>query len=1651
MQKKLLKEAEQYTKQNQRRRIWRKIVRVMACVVVFCTTYALILPAITMEKNPCDLEEHTHSESCYEKVVSDSVTTLACTYESLGVHVHTSDCYGSENQLICGQADYLIHKHNDDCVDEKGAIVCQIPEVSAHEHTEACYRVAETETERELICTEPVAQVHIHGDSCYVSTEEDPLTCTLPEDENHTHSAICYGTWELICGKEEHTHDLVCQNDPEADVETEADWMATIAEVTLTGEWDEDLLAIARTQLGYTESTRNYEVMEDGETIKGYTRYGDWYGMPYDDWCAMFVSFCLNYAEIPQDAIPYESNCPAWIEVLQDEEYELYRLAGEYTPVPGDLIFFDWEEDGTADRVGIVTEIIPATEEEPAKIKTIEGNVGDRVAEQEYDMDDVVILGYAKLPEKPPAYYCGLQEHIHGESCTDVNGELVCGLEEHTHSIACTLPRELNGEDEIPLTQPLICTMEEHSHDSLCYGETVDGELICDRIAHTHTSECYGPAVAVFSYEDDQISMTVTVTSDAGLPEGLSMEVLLLNAEDQNYSAYEGYAVENANGELLGLTGYQVRFFYEGQEIRLEDAEITAELTVKPVEYQNFVESEDTESIETVAEGLFAEDSISEAPALMSMRTEEPAAVFLSNEESENGTEDGEAPEPVIITVLQQSEDEIISHGSTTFSETENQSTQITLSLTGNTTFALAREGVANPNFTVQYYANFPKMQRYTAAERADTSIVAADQLPYLLEVIDTSLDGDGDGGSLPKNGDADDPGTEKGVTYLHLRQIPNSQDTQMHNSLGRTIALKYVYEVYTKLVQTQVYKDYSLTYVADLGIEHMDRLQQNTHYDLVDLWISSDNGATWTVYTTVPIGEVDGYSPYDDTTVTITADVNPYTSQNQGVIGQWYHGLSTDNGHLWFRKYRQNAEDVYTIAIPHEGNVTHIVRVNDISELTFTNNQANVDSDTILISENQVIRLVYDLSLNDQSLAANFFDYDISDTNVYVSATEDVEDSDGNVTYPQPELQTDSTYIYPNANEAIYNLNHDWAPYNTFNDRLYMKTSDTVDGVNVAYGINRADAYRIENGDTAYFAFGNQNTGVCRRNDKLNGYYINGSNADSFYGCCFGLAKRLIDGQPFLELADGIAHQALFNEEAYYGTTSVPGKTTYSGQQLVFRRMGDTYILTGVNAQDNEIYEDRLNQFIAPGYKYGTQEIQFTNNFWPLDGTVGDTVEGHDMMFGDLDKEKVRWFVGTATADNTGYSYFPNSDDGRPHNSYFGMAFSVEFQLEGEYCGPMEYLFFGDDDMWVFLTNVDTGETQQICDIGGVHGSVGSYTDLWDYIKKDEEGTYRLDFFYTERGATGSTCYMTFTLPNMTSVPQNAPKTGTVRVKKEVPNATVDEKFTFKFELTDYTGNEQFGTSHTDQNGNQIGGTIENGDTFTLKAGETMSITGLPVAQEYIITELLDENQKYNVTWKKQGESGVYDSNTASGTVENGIIHTYTFTNEALGSLEVEKTVKGITEDDIKSLGAFSIDVTLTDAQGNPLIGSIGNYVFDQSGKTTVALKHGEKALFTDIPVGTVFTVQEQLTDGYSVSYMLGGDMVSGEDGLAATSVSGTIQYNEKASIEVVNTTGYELPQTGGAGTTTYTMAGLVLICFSMAFLMYRPKARRREKFESP
>ena len=89
-----------------------------------------------------------------------------------------------------------------------------------------------------------------------------------------------------------------------------------MADTELTGIWAEDLTMIAETQIGVKESTANFTLSENGER-KGITRYGQWYGEPYGDWDAMFVSFCLNYAEVPYNSVPRAGSCGALAGMLQ--------------------------------------------------------------------------------------------------------------------------------------------------------------------------------------------------------------------------------------------------------------------------------------------------------------------------------------------------------------------------------------------------------------------------------------------------------------------------------------------------------------------------------------------------------------------------------------------------------------------------------------------------------------------------------------------------------------------------------------------------------------------------------------------------------------------------------------------------------------------------------------------------------------------------------------------------------------------------------------------------------------------------------------------------------------------------------------------------------------------------------------------------------------------------------------------------------------------------------------------------------------------------------------------------------------------------------------------------------------------------------------
>lgn len=333
----------------------------------------------------CGEEEHTHTADCYTKVLTcgyeegelenaDEVAAAAATSQptveeepaplalepqiEFVPHEHTEDCYTEVQTLTCMEEE---HVHGDDCFDpEDGSLICDKFE---HTHDESCYT-----TEYELTCgleegelveqvVEPTQSAELAAMAVAEPVALEPTVDTV-EPIYHHHTDACYEE-VLTCPLPEHHHTVACLSDTSADVETPEEWQAANAEAVMTGNWDEDLLSVAKTQLGYEQSEKNFEIdPADGVTLRYYSRYGQSYGNPYGEWDVMFLSYCLKYAGIPQSAIPQEASVLSLRSSMSDMDWLLDGEDGSAANV-GDIVIYnkyvtrtvavDSSADGAAD------------------------------------------------------------------------------------------------------------------------------------------------------------------------------------------------------------------------------------------------------------------------------------------------------------------------------------------------------------------------------------------------------------------------------------------------------------------------------------------------------------------------------------------------------------------------------------------------------------------------------------------------------------------------------------------------------------------------------------------------------------------------------------------------------------------------------------------------------------------------------------------------------------------------------------------------------------------------------------------------------------------------------------------------------------------------------------------------------------------------------------------------------------------------------------------------------------------------------------------------------------------------------------------------------------------------------------------------------
>lgn len=341
-------------------------------------------PATQEEPEP-EVVLHHHTADCYEEE-----EVLTCGIES--DHVHQDYCYDQETgELLCTE-----HEHTDDCYTLEEVLVCGQEEGEPEKTDDgaALYDVDENSAEESDSAEEPEA----------VADPEPEQEATKPETDDeidtgytvHHHTAECYGK-VLICGKEEHEHTAACLVNPNAEIDAEYD--AKTPDRTSV-DWAQDMVLVARSQLGYTESKA--DVDEDGN---GYTMYADQYykdkPMVYADWDSTFVAYCLYHAGVPQDIIPQYAS----ISALRGE---LARMNSEYytddpqefaSILPGDIVMYKNAEG--RETIGVVSDA--AVDEETdltTALTVISGDVAtgcesdgettiDQVAEVEVALNEV--------------------------------------------------------------------------------------------------------------------------------------------------------------------------------------------------------------------------------------------------------------------------------------------------------------------------------------------------------------------------------------------------------------------------------------------------------------------------------------------------------------------------------------------------------------------------------------------------------------------------------------------------------------------------------------------------------------------------------------------------------------------------------------------------------------------------------------------------------------------------------------------------------------------------------------------------------------------------------------------------------------------------------------------------------------------------------------------------------------------------------------------------------------------------------------------------------------------------------------------------------------------------------------------------------------
>lgn len=1318
-------------------------------------------------------------------------------------HIHSENCYAVQQvapqpMLICTEGQFgemLLHVHDSFCYDSQGNLICTLQEMEAHTHGPECYQ-----ERRALICTETSDPGHQHEASCYsyVKVENAAISMDMMAP-TATNEYVCgmqegEGAHQHTdnCYPKERTQRLIC-----AEQESDED---------VTDEEGNVLIPAHRHNSGCyevqetpvferficTQEESDDEYDSDGSLIRQGHRHDGGCWLRGDELC--YQEGCHQHESSGHQ---HTGAC------VQAAPQESIRVDGQ-----GE----QWEQ----------TLVCQEPEREPGHIHT----------DACYEITQMLACQKAEL-----------EAHTHGASCEDENGALICGKTEisaHQHTDACfTVPEGGSEEAEV-----LICGMDEHTHTDLCYVKTQPEteKFYCGMEEHVHTTECEFPSGALkctipeHYHIDTCLAPPVEESEEPGEspgPEESQLPEDIVEVKDAEFVYHEnpafvvtfkvnGFArVAGDQPEQLPQDGGPV---FSGEELT-EIIDQAAPLAAMP---------------RMMSMMALVDDMPSSGPDLESTFT--PAT---TTDETDSTTAPGSVSEPE-GTAVENSSHPILP----AFSEPVPE-------ISFAPVFSAVPEENVEPIFSMPVESAEPSQDVPEASVEFYVEELGEDD-PALQSIVGTA-------------GEFQDM---ENILFLQGLQVKASRN-------GVDMDLSQC----TMSLEIQPTAEFIAALEAQANVMAIDDWADGDSVDgseLETVPMLSVVGGDGEVLDAVELsGEVAALSIAEmsaDAPVAFSAtnSANPsFTVQYYAEIEQVKRGdagqleiIDTSNGgtnaggKLPENRAAQTTQRLNLVAGKVE---TERKTVEIYTQKTFTYAQAPnlkyfnlFETFDAQRNENYELKEIWvyngsgDPEMDNDKENWKVYTYDKEKGTPRFTNRKVIAEAEGNADkYIWIENgavirlvceQTTKSVNYP-ANFYDYDISNGEVRTDTSGNKI-MKTYQA--------GINES----LTKDALGQYAFGGANAGTYFGGSTWEGNLLNAGNHSKVYkGCTFGLVSGMKD--------DGKGHRDVVFSDGVTGPTGGvfggidgiddKGKKVFTNYSLNFNRQGDTFTLSSVEGTGT----DNLEYFNNPAYdKDDPDTIHtniWTNNFWPMDsaGTWGD--KGHDMKFGsyyDYANKIKRYEPGGM------WNSLPRSDDGQDHNAYFGMDFEVQFDLVEEYVGPLEYYFFGDDDMWVFLTKPDK-TVVKVCDIGGVHSAVGEYVNLWDYIEKGSKGRYKLTFFYTERGASGSTCWMQFTLPSV-SMGTTAQTTDGLTVKKSTTGALpadIDQDTEFEFTIKlwrkengaqvpllddyNYVRVKADGTNYPpitlETTGTDI---IHTGQTFQLKAGERIEIAHLPIGTYYEIVE---------------------------------------------------------------------------------------------------------------------------------------------------------------------------------------------------------------------